>query len=89
MKNQINIIPAETLFELAKTAKKHVIKKGRASILAPHIDTIRYLRKTKHFSYKNIHSFFNDSGVKCTYQNLIVFVRKNKIGAKKNKRTKS
>lgn len=89
MNKETNIVAPEKLFELAKTAKKTIRKKGKISTLTPHLSTIQYLRRSKHFSYRNIHSFFNDSGVKCSYQNLMLFVRKNKIGAKRSKKTKS
>lgn len=89
MKKEINIVPPEKLFELAKAAKRPRLKRGKPSTLIPHLPTILYLRRSKHFSYKNIHTFFNDSGVKCSYQNLMLFIRKNNIGAKRDKRKKS
>jgi len=71
--------PAQ-VFALAQTVNRQKVKRGRKSILVPHAETIRYLRSAKHFSFREIHSFFQTTGVKCTYSNLLHFVRKNKVG---------
>jgi len=76
-----NTITKETVLQAAKTWKReNNIKKGRISKLAQHTDTIRYLRSSRHMSYKEIHEFFNSQGISTTYINLLKFIKKNKIG---------
>lgn len=76
-----NTITTESVFQAAKTWKRvNPIKKGRKSKLAPHLDTIRYMRSNKHMSYKEICDFFNSQGISTTYANLLSFVKRNKIG---------
>jgi hypothetical protein len=71
----------ETIQEAAKNWVKSPTKKaGRVSKLEPHIQTIRYLRSNRHFTYKEIHTFFNGNGIKCSYANLLHFVKTHKIG---------
>ena len=53
---------------------------GRKSKFSDHIGTIRYLRSGRHMSYKDISLFFNENGVKCTYNGLMHFIKKAKIG---------
>lgn len=69
------------IFSAAKTWKKNSQKKsGRVSKLEPYIKVIRYLRSNRHFTYKEIHTFFNSNGLKCSYANLLHFVKSHKIG---------
>jgi hypothetical protein len=71
----------ENIMEAAKNWSKEPAKKaGRVSKLEPHINTIRYLRSSRHFSYKEIHTFFNGNGISCSYANLLHFVKTHKIG---------
>lgn len=73
--------PQIDIFSAAKAWKKPSSKKkGRVSVLQAHIKVIRYLRSSRHFSYKEIHQFFLSNGIKCSYMNLLHFVKKNKIG---------
>lgn len=73
------IKPANIL-EAARTWQPTETKRGRKSILANHIDTIRYLRSSRKLTYRNIAEFFNSNGIKVSYGNLISFAIKNKIG---------
>ena len=87
-KSKSDINP-ETIMTLAKTWKpKEVLKRGRVSILAQHIDTIRYLRGGRKMSYKSITQFFNENNVKVTYQTLMNFISANNIGGGKSKAKK-
>ena len=80
-KTKTEIVNPASLLETAKNWKApKATKVGRKSILQPHVETIRYLRSGKKLSYKTICDFFNSNNVKTTYQNLIRFVKVNKIG---------
>lgn len=79
--NNLNSENQDTIFEAAKNWKKNPVKKaGRVSKLEPYVKVIRYLRSNRHFSYKEIHVFFNSNGLKCSYANLLHFVKSHKIG---------
>lgn len=81
METENTTITKETLLQAAKTWKRETqIKKGRKSKLLQHTDTIRYLRSNRHLNYKEICEFFNSQGISTTYQNLLAFIKKNKIG---------
>lgn len=72
--------PAQ-VFALAQDHKPARVKRGRKSVLTPHVEAIRYMRSQKHMNYRQIHAFFSEqAGIKCTYQNLLHFARKAKIG---------
>lgn len=85
---KIQIASHVTIMDAAKTWKP-TTKRGRVSILQPHLDTVRYLRSARRLSAKNISDFFNQNGVKVSYPNVVAFIKKNKIGgnSKKNKKT--
>lgn len=57
--------------------------KGKKSKLLPYIETIRYMRMYRHFSYKQIHEFILDSGTQVSYNNFLIFVRNLKKRKKK------
>jgi hypothetical protein len=80
-KTKVELVNPSSLLETAKNWKApKATKVGRKSILQPHVETIRYLRSGKKMNYRMICEFFNQNNVKTTYQNLIRFVKVNKIG---------
>lgn len=79
--NNVSVENQDTILEAAKTWKKNPLRKvGRVSKLEPYVKVIRYLRSNRHFSYKEIQEFFNSNGLKCSYANLLHFIKKHKIG---------
>lgn len=50
--------------------------KGKKSKLLPYVDTIRYMRSARHLSYKDIHAFVIDSGMKVSYPTFLNFIKK-------------
>jgi hypothetical protein len=49
---------------------------GRKSKLNPYVDTIRYMRSARHLSYKDIHAFVLETGMKVSYPTFLNFVKK-------------
>lgn len=79
--NNNNMITTTSLLDAAKTWQRpKQCKKGRKSVFDGHTQTIRYLRSSRHFSYKEVHKFFLDQGFKVTYQTLLNYIKTNKIG---------
>lgn len=81
METNNNTITKQNIMEAARTWKRLTpLKKGPKSKLTQHSDTIRYLRSSRHMSYTEICEFFNSQGIQTSYQNLLSFIKKNKIG---------
>jgi len=59
-------------------------KSGRKSKLIGYLDTIRYMRSARHLSYKDIHAFVLDTGMKVSYPTLMQFIKRN-LGKNKSK----
>jgi hypothetical protein len=76
----ITLTPKEMMLNAAKTWKIQNKAKGKVSKFVEHLDTIRYLRSSRHMSYQQITKFFNENGLNCTYGGLMNFVKKNRIG---------
>jgi hypothetical protein len=86
MKVQKRNVSAAAVFQKAQQLDVAKNKRGRKSSLAPHRETVCYLRSSRHLSYRQIAEFLNDAGVKTSYQNLLLFTRKEKIGGRSMKR---
>jgi len=81
---KINAASHVTIMDAAKTWKP-TIRRGRVSVLQPHLDTVRYLRNARRLTVRNITEFFNQNGVKVSYPNVVNFIKKNKIGGSSRK----
>ena len=74
-----------TLMDMARNwIPPHKKPTGKKSKLNPYIDTIRYMRSARHLSYKDIHAFILESGMKVSYPTFLNFVKK-KFNKKKLK----
>jgi hypothetical protein len=67
----------QELLTLAKNwIPPHKKPKGRKSKLNPYLDTIRYMRSARHLSYKDIHAFVLETGMKVSYPTFLNFIKK-------------
>jgi hypothetical protein len=91
--NTQSISRTEQMMNMAKAYKKPkpvIVERKKRSMFDGYEEVIRYLRSGKKFSWKEVHSFFLDSGVRCSYQTLMKFATEKKIGShpKSKKRNK-
>ncbi len=76
--NKIQMHTNEKIMEMARNWKPPQKKiPGRKSKLEPYIETFRYMRSARHLTYKEIHSFVLDAGIKVSYPTFIHFMKKN------------
>jgi hypothetical protein len=84
---------SEQMMQMAKAYQKPkpvIVERKKRSMFDGYEEVIRYLRAGKKLSWKEIHAFFNQSGLKCNYQTLMKFAIEKKIGShpKNKKRNK-